>query len=103
MRRPSVFTLQQLGAAAFLGFAVGCAVVTITDRSAASGAQGGITIVDRTHKGDRLPLASPPQPHSSSLLPSVIGPSKRTPLGCDPAFSQLAEPGSARVYLRCLS
>lgn len=103
MRRASRLSLKELGAAAFLGFAVGCAVVAITDRSVAHGMQAGTITVDRTHKGDRLTLVPPPAAHSSGLAPSNAAPTNRAPLGCDSAFSPVAEPASARVYLRCLS
>jgi hypothetical protein len=56
--------------------------------------------VNRTTKGDRLPLqAKVSAAASSSLVTSM----RRPPIGCDPAFSRAADPARAHVFGRCLS
>ena len=61
--------------------------------------------VDRANKGDRLPYASRSKTHVNSpflaTTPQVLP--KRPPLGCDPAFSSVANPAQARIYRRCLA
>jgi hypothetical protein len=54
--------------------------------------------VDRTLKGDRLPLA--PTDKTEMPLPSV--PSReKIPVGCDRAFSPISSPRLANVFRRC--
>jgi hypothetical protein len=69
---------------------------------AAGGGGGFETSVDRTNKGDRLESvlakstpATAPQ-HSSMSV-------GRRPIGCEPAFSPLAEPGRKQFFGRCVS
>jgi len=58
--------------------------------------------VNRTNKADRLesvlaratPASAPRQPNMS------VG---RRPVGCEPAFSPLAEPGRKQFFGRCVS
>jgi hypothetical protein len=58
--------------------------------------------VDRTHKGDRLPQA--PIHRQRSTESSIVPPSsKRVPLGCDPAFSSVADPARAHIFKRCMT
>ncbi len=60
--------------------------------------------VDRTLKGDRLPL-----PANINLAVSRVEPKQRTatpadaPFACEPAFSPISAPRLALVYGRCLS
>jgi hypothetical protein len=67
----------------------------------AAGSGGFETSVNRTNKGDRLESvmakASPTAPQHSSIS---VG---RRPIGCEPAFSPLAEPGRKQFYGRCVS
>jgi hypothetical protein len=62
--------------------------------------------VNRTHKRDRLPEAAA-LPHrdpnnASSTQISSASP-KRPPVGCDPAFSPVAEPARANIFKRCMT
>jgi hypothetical protein len=87
-----------------LSLAASCAAYALTDRSATNGAPPTATeTVDRTSKGDRLPQALAPKQSSSSLVPAKPEPAKRIPIGCEPAFSPVAEPAGANIFLRCLS
>jgi hypothetical protein len=91
--------------AVVLSLAASCAAYALTDRdrSGASGAPPATVTVDRTNKGDRLPEASPPKQPSSSLVPTKPVSAKRVPIGCEPAFSPVADPAGAHIFLRCLS
>jgi hypothetical protein len=60
--------------------------------------------VDRTLKGDRLPVSRlidwPSEPGSTmspARLPAEI------PTGCDPAFSPISSPAMAHVFRRCVA
>jgi hypothetical protein len=54
--------------------------------------------VDRTLKGDRLPLSAPAD-KTEMPLP---GPSRiKIPIGCDRAFSPISSPRLANVFGRC--
>ncbi len=56
--------------------------------------------VNRTKKGDRLPLALKLTPNTSSSLVLTL---PRPPMGCDPAFSRNADPARAHIFGRCIS
>lgn len=62
--------------------------------------------VDRTHKGDRLPLAKPaigPEELAAPpLSPVRTLPQSKIPTGCDPAFSPISSPQLGHVYKRCV-
>ena len=62
--------------------------------------------VNRIHKQDRLPPAAAltyQQPNAAlSTRISSVSP-KRPPVGCDPAFSPVAEPARANIFRRCLT
>ena len=108
MRHTSLFSLKELGATVVLSFAATCAVIAATDRSAADGVRagaihGGMIAVNRTNKGDRLARTTPAQPISSSVSPVTRPAPPPVPLGCDRAFSPVADPAGASIFLRCLS
>ncbi len=93
------FRPKELGLAVLLNLAIVCAVVGFSDRSTAHGAKPPAMTVNRLNKGDRLAL-----PESSSRLsPPATAPRQRVPFACDPAFSPVADPALAHVFLRCLS
>lgn len=58
--------------------------------------------VNRVNKGDRLPQAPAERPSDSSPSTEAVVPPKRVPLGCDPAFSPVADPAHGNIYKRCL-
>lgn len=62
--------------------------------------------VDRTHKGDRLPLAKPangPEELAAPpLSPARTLPQSKIPTGCDPAFSPISSPQLGHIYKRCV-
>ncbi len=59
--------------------------------------------VDRTLKGDRLPLVTPI--NKSHQLGSPAKPEQarfeKIPVGCDPAFSPISAPRLAKIFRRC--
>jgi hypothetical protein len=67
---------------------------------AAISTQSDIISVDHTHKGDRLPLASK---HTSTISSPVVTTLARPPIGCDPAFSRVADPKRSHIFGRCIS
>ncbi len=100
MQRSSLLIIN----AAAMVLSLACAAYAVTDHGAASGAAPSATVaVDRTNKGDRLPQAFPSKQSSSSLVPAKPDSAKRVPIGCEPAFSPVADPAGARIFLRCLS
>ena len=84
---------------------VGCLAVTglaaaVSGAGAALSTQAEIVSVDRTHKGNRLPLV----PKQTSTVPSpVVTTLSRPPIGCEPAFSRAADPKRAHIFGRCIS
>jgi hypothetical protein len=93
------FRPSELGLAVLLNVAIVCAVVGFSDRSTADGAKAPSMTINQTNKGDRLALPVP----SSRVSPAATTPRQRVPFGCDPAFSPVADPALAHVFLRCLS
>jgi hypothetical protein len=84
---------------------VGCLTVAalvapLMGAGAAFSAQADIISVDRTHKGDRLPLS--PKAASKVSSPAVTTLAK-PPLGCEPAFSRVVDPDRAHIFGRCIS
>ena len=84
---------------------VGCLAVTglavaASGAGAAFSIQADIVSVDRTHKGNRLPLAPK---HTSTVSSPVVTTLSRPPVGCEPAFSRAADPKRAHIFGRCIS
>ena len=84
---------------------VSCLAVTgfaaaVHGAGAASRIQSDIVSVDHTHKGDRLPLV----PKNISTVSSpVVTALSRPPIGCEPAFSRVADPKRSHIFGRCFS
>jgi hypothetical protein len=84
---------------------VSCLAVTgfaaaVHGAGAASSIQSDIVSVDHTHKGDRLPLA----PKNISTVSSpIVATLSRPPIGCEPAFSHVADPKRSHTFGRCIS
>ena len=67
---------------------------------AAISAQPEVVLVDHTHKGDWLPLASK---ETSPVSSPVVTTLPRPPIGCDSAFSRVADPKRSHIFGRCIS
>ena len=57
------------------------------------------TSVDRSNKSDRLRIVQRPDHNSGSANKAIF--SKRTPLGCEQAFSPYADPGRPDLLTHC--
>ena len=97
---------QKLAAAS--GFLIFCSIAACivgaasAPRAPAHGAPTEITNVNRVNKSDQL-TASPVRQVQQRSLPaeSLKTSLQRPPLGCDPAFSPVADPTRATIYRRC--
>jgi hypothetical protein len=83
---------------------VSCLAVTgfaaaVHGAGAASSTQSDIVSVAHTHKGDRLPLAPKHIPIPSPVVTAL----SRPPIGCEPAFSRVADPKRSYIFGRCIS
>ena len=81
---------------------VSCLAVTgfaaaVHGAGAASRIQSDIVWVADTHKGDRLPLTS------KNVSPPVVTTPSRPLIGCEPAFSRVADPKRSHIFGRCIS
>ena len=84
---------------------VSCLAVTgfaavVTCAGAALNTQSDIVSVERTHKGDRLPLVPN---RTSNVPPPVVTILSRPPIGCEPTFSRVADPKRSHIFGRCIS
>ena len=84
---------------------VGCLAVTglaaaVSGAGATLSTQADIVSVDRTHKGNRLPLLPK---HTSTGSSPVVTTLSRPPIGCEPAFSRAADPKRSHIFGRCIS
>ena len=79
--------------------------VIAADRPAVKYPPTATISVNRTHKGDRLPQESLAKPNPSFSPSTKAAPDlpKRVPLGCDPAFSPIADPAHAHIHKRCMA
>jgi hypothetical protein len=96
--------------AAMSGFllfcSIGACIAAVANAPAAAAhhsTQTEITDINRINKADRL--TAPPirqaQQKSSPPAATMKTSLQRPPLGCEPAFSPVAEPTRAAIYKRC--
>ena len=85
-----------MAAAIAVGLIAGAFPAVVSTPGAARTAQHTIS-VNRTAKGDRLPLKRT----SAVSLPVAV--KAHPPVGCDPAFSRVADPARAHIFGRCIS
>ncbi len=105
MRVVAFASFKEIIVIAGLAYVIAGFLAVATTPVGARGEQAVSVSVDRSNKGDRLPYASRSKTHVNSpflaTTPQVLP--KRPPLGCDPAFSSVADPAQARIYRRCLA
>jgi hypothetical protein len=87
-------------------------VAAVVTNAPAAGGTGGATIsaptsdrlvsVNRVKKGDRLSQAPAERSSHNSPSSEAVAPLERVPLGCDPAFSPVADPAHGNIYKRCM-
>jgi hypothetical protein len=97
-------SLKETVAAVVLSCFIAGGVSAMTYPAVSATAENNAISVNRIHKGDRLPLAALTHryPINSSSTQAAPPSPKRTPLGCDPAFSTVVEPALAHIFKRCL-
>lgn len=113
-------TLTDISTGSVLLRVVGATLIVATTfaavmmNGAAAGGVSGSTIsisaptvehsvsVNRINKGDRLSPLTANHPAHSAPSTEVEIPPKRVPLGCDPAFSPVADPAHGTIYKRCM-
>jgi hypothetical protein len=102
--RTFAYGLKETAAAVVLSCFIAGGVGAMTSPAATERDDSIASSVDRTHKGNRLPQVgrSHRQPSNSSSTQTSPAAPKRTPLGCDPAFSPVVEPALAHIFKRCL-
>ena len=98
LTRRAIKSIAVIGVVACL--AVMGLAAAVRGAGAAINTQSDIISVDHTHKGDRLPLASK---HTSTVSSPVVTTLSRPPIGCDSAFSRVADPKRSHIFGRCIS
>jgi hypothetical protein len=100
----ATFDQKLVTASGFLIFCsvAACIVGAASAPRASARAPTEITNVNRVNKSDQL-TASPIRQVQQGSLPaeSLKTSLQRPPLGCDPAFSPVADPTRATIYRRC--
>ena len=91
----SIAVISVVGCLAVSGLAI-----AVHGAGAAVSTRSDVVAVDHTHKGDRLPLASKHTPNAPSPVVTTLS---RPPIGCDPAFSRVADPKRSHIFGRCIS
>jgi hypothetical protein len=98
------FSLKQIAAACLLSGLIAGAVSALTSESVASNSPMSAYSVNRVNKADRLPQAPVVQAPRRQLAPTpVLRMEGRVPVGCDRAFSPVADPANANVVRNCLT
>lgn len=112
---PALFDQKLLAASGFLVLcSVGACIIGAINlpSAAAHTAPADITAVNRVNKGDQIATTAVRQVQEKQVqqkqLQQQLSPSggvktslQRPPLGCDGAFSPVAEPARAGIYKRC--
>ena len=101
MRRTVRNRLKNIAAASLLSCFIAGAITALTSSVSANNAAGVSISVNRTSKGDRLRIVPKDQPvqHNSTEKPT----SEHTLLGCEPAFSPVADPTRAYILTHCMA
>jgi hypothetical protein len=103
MRCSFGYGLKETIAAVVLSCFIAGGVGAVTTPSVANSTEAVTSSVNRTNKADRLPQAPTAKRSQRKRTSTDIAPlTKRTPLGCDPAFSTVVEPTLAHIFKRCL-
>jgi hypothetical protein len=101
-RRSSLLPYAPVLAVALLVcFIAGAFAAATSNADAARSERANAQSVDRTHKGDRLPLTA--KVTSAATSSPLVTDMRRAPIGCDPAFSRNADPARGHIFGRCLS
>ena len=95
--------LKEFVVAASLVIMTVAALATTTAPNDTGREPAALVSVDRTNKGGRLPYSSISKTHANSSLVTTTPQAtpQQLPLGCDSAFSSLADPTRPNIYKRC--
>jgi hypothetical protein len=97
------YSLRQIAVACLFSGLIAAGVSALTNPSAADYALAISVSINRTIKSDRLRLApDPKQPMDNSGAMGTVRFPKPT-LGCEPAFSRVADPAHADIVRDCLA
>ena len=91
--------LKNVAAAIILSCLIAGAICALT--SPVNSAAGVTIAVNRDTKGDRLPSTPRVQPTRHNSNSNEKPASKKTLLGCEPAFSPFAHPAHAQIFTHC--
>ena len=91
--------IEKIAAGMLLSCFIAGGLCALTALSAVDNAAAARTLVNRIHKSDRL-LQSTLRNTLNTSFPTEA---KRTPLGCDRAFSPIADPACAHIVKRCMA
>jgi hypothetical protein len=102
MRCNPTFGLKEVLGAVILSCFIAGGVSAMTDSTTVKAGGTAAISITRTEKGDRLPPASGLQqrPNYSEGIPASTA---HVPLGCDAAFSPIADPARSRIFKRCVA
>jgi len=94
---------RHIAAALLLSCFIAGIITALTSPVTASNAAPAVS-VNRTLKGDRLPMATPvTKPNQHDSTPAEKPARAPAMLGCEPAFSPFAEPTRAHIISHCLT
>jgi len=99
MRTSFGYSFKKIAAASLLSSFIAGAICALTAPVVADDAAVIATSVNRSNKSDRLMTVQRPEDKSSSAKKAIS--SKRSPPGCEPAFSPFANPGRLNLLNYC--
>lgn len=99
MRFISGQRLKNFTAASILSCLIAGGICALT--SPVNSAAGVSISVNRDVKGDRLPQLPAVQPSQRDSIKNEKPASKKSLVGCEPAFSPFAHPAHAQIFTHC--
>jgi hypothetical protein len=102
MRCNPTFGLKEVLGAVILSCFIAGGVSAMTGSTTVKAGEIVAISINRTEKGDRLPTASGlrQRPNYSGGIQESTA---HVPLGCDAAFSPIADPAHSRIFKRCVA
>lgn len=103
MRGLIAYGFKEIAAAIVLSSFIAGGVGAMTGPARPATGKSVASSVNRTLKGDRLPstpTAKRSTQNSTSIETKPL--QTRAPLGCDPAFSAVADPARGHIFRRCM-
>jgi hypothetical protein len=103
MRCSFPYGLKKTLAATGVSCLIAGGVSAMTQPSATTNGQTVTFSINRALKGDRLPQAKIRKDASNRSSPAMLTAPREPPIGCDPAFSAVADPARAHIFRRCMT